>query len=72
MPDKPDPLPNVMDLTPLNPAFNDDPSWTLPMPARYVIRHDGIVLYSEVSPDYTRRSDPAAMFAVLEKAIARV
>lgn len=54
------------------PAFNDDPSWTLPMPARYVIRHDGIVLYSEVSPDYTRRSDPAAMFAVLEKAIARV
>lgn len=54
------------------PAFNNDPSWTLPMPARYVIGHDGIVLYSEVHPDYTFRSDPGDMFAVLEKAIAKV
>jgi peroxiredoxin len=54
------------------PAFNDDPSWTLPMPARYVIGQDGIVLYSEVHPDYTFRPDPADMFAVLEKANAKV
>lgn len=54
------------------PAFNDDPSWTLAMPARYVIGHDGIVLYSEVSPDFTCRSDPRDMFAVLEKAIAKM
>ena len=53
------------------PAFNNDPSWTLPMPARYVIRHDGIVLYSEVHPDYTFRSDPGDMFAVIEKAVAK-
>ncbi|MGF6768099.1 peroxiredoxin [Paraburkholderia sp. GAS199] len=53
------------------PAFNDDPSWTLPMPARYVIGQDGIVLYSEVNPDYTRRPDPSDMFPVLEKAAAR-
>jgi peroxiredoxin len=53
------------------PAFNDDPSWTLPMPARYVIGHDGIVLYSEVNPDYTHRPDPAEMFAVLDKANAK-
>ena len=53
------------------PAFNDDPGWTLPMPARYVIGHDGIVLYSEVNPDYTRRPDPGDMFAVLEKATAK-
>jgi len=53
------------------PAFNDDPSWTLPMPARYVIGHDGFVLYSEVNPDYTRRPDPSDMFAVLEKATAK-
>lgn len=52
------------------PAFNNDPSWTLPMPARYVIGQDGIVLYSEVNPDYTRRPDPSDMFPVLEKAIA--
>ncbi|HDR9802620.1 TPA: AhpC/TSA family protein [Burkholderia cenocepacia] len=52
------------------PAFNNDPSWTLPMPARYVIGQNGIVLYSEVNPDYTRRPDPLDMFPVLEKAIA--
>ncbi len=53
------------------PAFNDDHSWTLPMPARYVIRRDGIVLYSEVNADYTRRPDPGDMFVVLEKATAK-
>ena len=53
------------------PAFNDDPSWTLPMPARYVIGRDGFVLYSEVNPDYTHRPDPGDMFAVLEKATAK-
>ncbi|CAD6538975.1 Thiol-disulfide oxidoreductase ResA [Paraburkholderia kirstenboschensis] len=52
------------------PAFNNDPSWTLPMPARYVVGQDGIVLYSEVNPDYTRRPDPSDMFPVLEKATA--
>ena len=52
------------------PAFNDDPSWTLPMPARYVIGQDGIVLYSEVNPDYTHRPEPSDMFAVLERAAA--
>src|SRR6202008_2073306 len=40
------------------PTFNDDPSWTLPMPARYVIGRDGVILYSEVNPDYTRRPEP--------------
>ncbi|TDV23318.1 peroxiredoxin [Paraburkholderia caballeronis] len=53
------------------PAFNDDPSWTLPMPARYVIGQDGIVLYSEVNPDYTHRPEPADMIPVLEKAAGR-
>jgi peroxiredoxin len=52
------------------PAFNNDPSWTLPMPARYVIGRDGIVLYSEVNPDYTHRPDPTEMFPVLEKVAA--
>lgn len=50
------------------PAFNGDPSWTLPMPARYVIGSDGVVLYSEVNPDYTHRPDPSEMFSVLQKA----
>ncbi|MCD0501649.1 peroxiredoxin-like family protein [Bordetella petrii] len=50
------------------PAFNNDPSWTLPIPARYVIGQNGIVLYSEVNPDYTHRPDPAEMFPVLQAA----
>ncbi|CAB3963851.1 MULTISPECIES: peroxiredoxin-like family protein [Burkholderia] len=50
------------------PAFNNDPSWTLPMPARYVIGQNGIVLYSEVNPDYTHRPDPSEMLPVIEKA----
>ncbi|WP_394344633.1 trehalase-like domain-containing protein [Aliirhizobium smilacinae] len=32
------------------PAFNGDPSWTLPMPARYVVGQDGAILYAEVNP----------------------
>ncbi|QET05400.1 AhpC/TSA family protein [Cupriavidus pauculus] len=52
------------------PAFNDDPSWTLPMPARYVIGQDGVVRYAEVNPDYTHRPEPADMLPVLERAAA--
>ncbi len=48
------------------PAFNDDPAWTLPMPARYVIGQDGIIAYAEVNPDYTRRPEPDSMLAVLQ------
>jgi peroxiredoxin len=52
------------------PTFNDDPSWTLPMPARYVIGQDGVILYSEVNPDYTRRPEPDDMIPVLQQAAA--
>jgi peroxiredoxin len=54
------------------PAFNGDPSWTLPMPARYVIGQDGTILYSEVNPDYTHRPEPADMLPALRSAVARV
>ena len=52
------------------PTFNDDPSWTLPMPARYVIGQDGLILYSEVNPDYTRRPEPEDIIPVLQRAAA--
>jgi peroxiredoxin len=52
------------------PTFNEDPSWTLPMPARYVIGQDGLILYSEVNPDYTRRPEPEDMISVLQRAAA--
>ena len=52
------------------PAFNDDPAWTLPMPARYVIGQDGVIAYAEVNPDYTLRPEPDSMLPVLERLTA--
>jgi peroxiredoxin len=49
------------------PAFNDDPAWVLPMPARFVIRPDGVIAYAEVNPDYTQRPDPTELFPVLDR-----
>jgi peroxiredoxin len=49
------------------PAFNGDPSWTLPMPARYVIAQDGTIVYAEVNPDYTLRPEPDSMLPVLRQ-----
>jgi peroxiredoxin len=49
------------------PAFNDDPAWVLPMPARYVIGTDGIIAYAEVNPDYTQRPDPSELLPVLDR-----
>lgn len=38
--------------------FNGEDSWTLPMPARYVIRSDGCIAHTDVHPDYTTRPEP--------------
>lgn len=48
-------------------VVNGDPSWTLPMPARFVVGTDGVILYAEVNPDYTRRPDPTELLPVLDK-----
>lgn len=50
------------------PTFNGDPSWTLPMPGRFVIAQDGTILYAEVNPDYTRRPEPEDMLPALRRA----
>jgi peroxiredoxin len=49
------------------PTFNGDPSWTLPMPGRFVIAPDGTIVYAEVNPDYTIRPEPEAMLPALKK-----
>src|SRR5262249_10873924 len=46
---------------------NGDDSWTLPMPARLVIDHGGILRHADINPDYTIRPDPAETIAVLKK-----
>jgi peroxiredoxin len=34
-------------------AWNDTEVWELPMPARFIIGSDGIIVDAEVNPDYT-------------------
>jgi peroxiredoxin len=48
-------------------VHNGEPSWTLPMPSRYIIGRDGVVAYAEVNPDYTRRPDPEDLLPVLRR-----
>ena len=38
---------------------NGEPSWTLPMPARYAIGPNGVIAYAEVNPASTQRPDPS-------------
>jgi peroxiredoxin len=49
------------------PLINADPSWVLPMPARYVIGTDGIIAYAEINPDYTQRPDPSELLPVVDR-----
>lgn len=39
--------------------YNGDDSWTLPIPARYVVNQDGVIKAAEVHPDYTKRPEPS-------------
>ncbi|RON57886.1 peroxiredoxin-like family protein [Pseudomonas frederiksbergensis] len=48
-------------------VFNGEDSWTLPMPARYVIGQDGIIQYAEVNADYTLRPEPSEVLPTLER-----
>jgi peroxiredoxin len=47
------------------PRFNGDESWRLSMPARIVIRRDGIVAAAEADPDYTHRPEVEPTVEVL-------
>ena len=40
------------------PRVNGEDSWTLPMPARYVVGQDGIIKAADYDPDYKRRPEP--------------
>ena len=45
------------------PKYNGDDSWTLPVPARFVIDSGGIIRVADVDVDYTRRPEPAKTVA---------
>jgi len=52
------------------PLVNDDASWVLPMPARFVVGQDGVIAYAEINPDYTQRPDPSELLPVLDRLVA--
>ncbi len=49
------------------PRFNGDESWRLSIPARIVIRRDGVVASAEADPDYTRRPEVEPTLQVLRQ-----
>ncbi len=50
-------------------ASNGDDSWTLPMPARYIIGRDSIIRAADVDPDYTIRPEPSRTIEELKAAL---
>jgi len=66
----PDNLRGVYDGFGINlPKFNGDPSWTLPVPARFVVDTDGVIRYSEADADYTTRPEPEETVAALRAVV---
>ncbi|CAN7755382.1 peroxiredoxin-like family protein [Rhizobium sp. LjRoot258] len=49
------------------PNLHGEDSWTLPIPARFVVDQDGVIVYSEVDPDQTHRSNPSDILPVLDR-----
>jgi peroxiredoxin len=47
------------------PRYSDDPGWTLPIPARYVVAADGTIVSGAVSADYRERPDPEETLTIL-------
>jgi peroxiredoxin len=64
----PDYLIKIYKSFPLNlPDYNADESWTLPVPARFIVSTDGIIRKVDADPDYTRRPEPDATVAFLRE-----
>lgn len=49
------------------PSLHGENSWTLPIPARFVVDQDGVIAYSEVDPDRTHRSNPSDILPALDR-----
>ena len=49
------------------PKINGDDSWTLPIPAVYVVDQDGTVVWADVNANYTERAEPADVLQALKE-----
>lgn len=45
--------------------FNGDDSWTLPLPANFVVDQKGTIVYSDADPDYRVRPEPDEIVELL-------
>jgi peroxiredoxin len=48
------------------PLVNGDDSWTLPIPATYILDRDGTILFVSANEDYTERPEPLEILSKLE------
>jgi peroxiredoxin len=48
------------------PLTNGDESWELPIPATFVLRRDGTIVFVSANEDYTDRPEPAEIVSVLQ------
>jgi peroxiredoxin len=48
------------------PLFNGDESWTLPIPARFVLDRAGLIAYCEINPGQSSRTPPRDVLPVLD------
>jgi peroxiredoxin len=48
------------------PPLNGDQSWTLPIPARFILDRAGVIAYSEINPGQSGRSPPRDVLPVLD------
>jgi peroxiredoxin len=48
------------------PLANGDDSWTLPIPATYILDRDGTILVAYAHEDYTERPEPLEILSTLE------
>ncbi len=49
------------------PFANGDESWTLPIPATYILDRDGTILFASANEDYTERPEPLEILGILER-----
>jgi peroxiredoxin len=50
-----------IDLT----RYNGDESWTLPIPATFVLDPAGTIVWTSAHPDYTVRPEPSEVLAAI-------
>ncbi len=51
------------------PASNGDATFSLPIPATYVVDRDGTVAYAFLDADFTRRAEPSDILAALRRPV---